>query len=93
MGDGKTNISRHSSVVEHVAANQEIPEIPQGINYPPHNYWEQIMIKTPKSLGIMQQKQGKDIKKLKKHHWTFKKAPPSLRWIHSLLFISFCFRF
>ena len=83
----------YSSVVEHVAANQEIPEIPQGISYPPHKYWKQLRVETPKLLGIIQQKQGRDIEELKKHHWTFKKAPPSLRWIHSLFFISFYFRF
>ncbi|QHO49300.1 uncharacterized protein DS421_1g12820 [Arachis hypogaea] len=49
------------------------------------------MLKTPKSLGIMQQKQGRGIEELKKHHWTFKKVPPSLRWIHSLFSIFFLF--
>ena len=42
-------ISRvYSSVVEHVAANQEIPEIPQGMHFPPHNYWKQLRIEIPK---------------------------------------------
>ena len=66
-GEGKTKastseswemerfISRvYSSVVEHVAANQEIPEIPQGMHFPPHKYWEQINT----SLGELSSNMG-----------------------------------
>ena len=52
-------------MVEHLTVNQEIPEIPQGIHFPPHNYWEQLRIVAPKSLGIKQQRQGRDIEELK----------------------------
>ena len=45
--------------------HQEIPEIPQGIHFPPHNYWEQLRIGAPKSLGMKQQRQGRDIEELK----------------------------
>ena len=48
--------------------HQEIPEIPQVIHFPPHNYWEQLRIRALKSLGIKQQRQGRDMKELKKHH-------------------------
>ena len=45
--------------------HQEIPEMPQGIHFPPHNYWEQLRIGAPKSLGMEQQKQETDIQELK----------------------------
>ena len=65
-------------MVEHLTANQEILEIPQGIHFPPHNYWEQLRVEHQEHSIILheiredqrimreeQQRQGRDIEELK----------------------------
>ena len=65
-------------MVEHLTANQEIPEIPQGIQFLPHNYWKQLRVEHQehsiilheiredlKALKEEQQRQGRDIEELK----------------------------
>ena len=65
-------------MVEHLTANQEILEIPQGIHFLPHNYWKQLRVEhhehsiilheireDQKAMREEQQRQGRDIEELK----------------------------
>ena len=65
-------------MVEHLTANQEIPEIPQGIHFLPHNYWKQLRVEHQehsiilheiredlKAMKEEQPRQGRDIEELK----------------------------